>query len=286
MTKKIAVINDLSGFGRCSLTAAISVLSAMGVQACPLPTALLTAQTGYPSYYCDDYTDKMEHYRREWNKMQVNFTGIYTGYVANERQIHEIFSFLDTFYQKETFLLVDPVMGDNGHTYGMYNDELCRLMRLLAAKADLITPNLTELCLLSGTDFHDLPESGKPQALLDTVREMAQALCEKGTKSVVVTGIHFQDLADGSKKIGNLYVSPLESGLASFPDMEGSFSGTGDLFASVLAGGYARGDSLSQAVLLAGSFLEDALRDSVREGIPYNDGVNFEKYLYYLLPKQ
>ena len=286
MTKKIAVINDLSGFCRCSLTAAISVLSAMGVQPCPLPTALLTAQTGYPSYYCDDYTEKMEHYRREWEKMQVEFTGIYTGYVANERQIHEIFSFLDTFYQKETFLLVDPVMGDNGHTYGMYSDELCRLMKLLAAQADLITPNLTELCLLTGTDFHGLPESGNPQVLLDTVREMAQALCKKGTRAVVVTGIHFQDPAEGSKKIGNLYVSPGESGLASFPDMDGSFSSTGDLFASVLAGGYARGDSLAQTVLLAGSFLEDALRDSVREGIPYNDGVNFEKYLHYLLPKQ
>jgi pyridoxine kinase len=286
MTKKIAVINDLSGFGRCSLTAAISVLSAMGVQACPLPTALLTAQTGYPSYYCDDYTEKMEHYRREWQNMQVNFEGIYTGYVANERQIHEIFSFLETFFKKETFLLVDPVMGDNGRTYGMYNDELCRLMRLLTAKADLTTPNLTELCLLTGTDFQDLPGSDKPKELLEAVGDMARSLCTKGTRAVVVTGIHFQDPSCGSKKIGNLYYSASESGLASFSDMDGSYSGTGDLFASVLAGGYARGDSLSQTVLLAGSFLEDALRDSVREGVPYNDGVNYEKYLYHLLPKQ
>ena len=91
MTKKIAVINDLSGFGRCSLTAAISVISAMGIQACPLPTALLTAQTGYPHYYMDDYTDKMDIYRQEWLKMGQHFNGIYTGFVASEAQIDQIF---------------------------------------------------------------------------------------------------------------------------------------------------------------------------------------------------
>ena len=101
MTKKIAVINDLSGFGRCSLTAAISVLSAMGVQACPLPTAILTAQTGYPSYYCDDYTDKMEYFRIEWEKMGQQFDGIYTGFVAGEKQVRQIFRFLDTFRRPE-----------------------------------------------------------------------------------------------------------------------------------------------------------------------------------------
>ena len=110
MTKKVAVINDLSGFGRCSLTAAISILSVMGVQACPLPTAILTAQTGYPSYYCDDYTDKMEYFRAEWEKMNQHFDGIYTGFVADEKQITHIFRFIDTFKSPDTFLLVDPVM--------------------------------------------------------------------------------------------------------------------------------------------------------------------------------
>ena len=109
MTKKIAVINDLSGFGRCSLTAAISVISAMGVQACPLPTAILTAQTGYPSYYCDDYTDKMDYFRSEWEKMGQRFDGIYTGFVAGEMQIRQIFRFLGTFRTPDTFLLVDQI---------------------------------------------------------------------------------------------------------------------------------------------------------------------------------
>ena len=114
MSKKIAVINDLSGFGRCSLTAAISVIAAMGVQPCPLPTAILSGQTGYPSYFCDDYTDRMGEIRKEWEKMDVSFDGIYTGFMSESSQIEEVFRFLDSFYKKKTFLLVDPVMGDDG----------------------------------------------------------------------------------------------------------------------------------------------------------------------------
>ena len=118
MTKKVAVINDLSGLGRCSLTAAISVLSAMGIQACPLPTAILSSQTEYPSYYCYDFTDKMDYFRQEWKKLGTSFSGIYTGYVASVCQIEQIMHFLDTFQTADTFLLVDPVMGDDGVKIG------------------------------------------------------------------------------------------------------------------------------------------------------------------------
>ena len=104
MTKKIAVINDLSGFGRCSLTAAISVIAAMGVQPCPLPTAILSGQTGYPSYFCDVYTDRMDAIRKEWEKMKVSFDGIYTGFMSESSQIEKVFRFLDSFYKKKTFI--------------------------------------------------------------------------------------------------------------------------------------------------------------------------------------
>ena len=136
MTKKVAVINDLSGLGRCSLTAAISVLSAMGIQACPLPTAILSSQTEYPSYYCYDFTDKMDYFRQEWKKLGTCFSGIYTGYIASVPQIEEIFHFLDTFQTPDTFLLVDPVMGDDGMTYDMYTSEFLSAMKELTARAD------------------------------------------------------------------------------------------------------------------------------------------------------
>lgn len=287
MVKKIAVINDLSGFGRCSLTAAISVLSCMGVQPCPLPTAILSGQTGYPSFYCDDYTEKMEYFRREWEKMEVSFDGIYTGYVADEAQISQIFRFLDTFGDKQCgsrpFLLVDPVMGDEGHVYKMFTPGLLAQMKRLAAKADMITPNLTELCLLTDHDFQQVKNVTDINCLLETVERMAREMMARGPHIVVVTGIAFTDPVDGTAKIGNLAVTD-RSRFFTFPYVGGSFSGTGDLFASVLAGGTARGDDIFQSVELAGEFIELAMKDAVEEGVERNDGANYEKYLGMLIP--
>lgn len=283
MTKKIAVINDLSGFGRCSLTAAISVLSAMGVQACPLPTAILTAQTGYPSYYCDDYTDKMEYFRSEWEKMGQHFDGIYTGFVAGEAQIRQIFHFLETFRRPDTFLLVDPVMGDDGTPYPFYTSALLEQIHKLALQADIITPNLTELCLLTDTDYQSLMSKNNFSGLIQTIQDMGQEFCRKGPKYVIVTGIRFHD-SDGIQKMGNLLVDTNDSSLFSFPYIGGSYSGTGDLFASCIAGGCARRASLSSIIERAGEFLELALMDSVREQVPRNDGVNYEQFLSLLMP--
>ncbi len=279
MTKKIAVINDLSGFGRCSLTAAVSVLSAMGVQACPLPTAVLTAQTGYPSYYCEDLTDKMEIFRKEWEKLGENFDGIYTGFVDSEEQIRQIFRFLDTFYQPgDNFLLVDPVLGDDGETYDFYTPALGSLMRDLALRADIITPNPTELCLLTDTDYQTLFALQDQDAFLDRIEELGRGLVLSGPADVVVTGIPFTD-EQGVKEMGNLHITREEAALSFFPFVNGSYSGTGDLFAAVLTGGRARGDALSDSIALAGSFLEQAMVDSVNEGVPPVEGVNYEKFL-------
>ncbi len=278
MTKKIAVINDLSGFGRCSLTAAISVIASMGVQPCPLPTALLTAQTGYPSYYCDDYTDKMEIFRSEWAKMGEKFDGIYTGFVASEKQITEIFHFLDTFYKDDTFLLVDPIMGDDGIPYDFFTPTLKNRMKELAFKADVITPNPTEVSLLTDTSYDELMGIREKDVLVTHVETLGKQLCEDGPTHVVVTGLRYTD-EEGIPQMGNLDVTTSSSTLISFPYIGGSYSGTGDLFAACLAGGIARGDTIPETIELAGDFLESALADSVEEGIPEIEGVNYEKYL-------
>lgn len=281
MTKKIAVINDLSGFGRCSLTAAISVLSAMGVQACPLPTAILTAQTEYPSYYCDDYTDKMEIYRIEWKKMNQKFDGIYTGFVASEAQIDHIFRFIETFRTLDTFLLVDPVMGDDGITYDVFTPSLLAKMKELALNADIVTPNMTELCLLTDYPYEELIQITDTVQLMNQIQILGQKLCNMGPSYVIVTGIQFSE--DGIRKMGNLYITESEHSLVSFPYVGGSYSGTGDLFASCLVAGIARNLNIPNIIQTAGTFLESALTDSVRENVPENDGVNFEKYLYILM---
>ena len=282
MTKKIAVINDLSGFGRCSLTAAISVIASMGVQPCPLPTAILSGQTGYPSYFYDDYTDKMHEFRREWKKMGVSFDGIYTGFMSDGRQIEKVFDFLDTFYRKKTFLLTDPIMGDDGRRFGMCTPEFLGMMKELTARADIITPNLTELCLLTDTDFRMIELMTDEKHLLTIVEQMARNVMDRGTKAVVVTGIRFTDSSDGVQKMGNLAVTRKEKFLSAFPFVGESYSGTGDLFASVIAGGRARGDKLEKSMETAGRLIGLALEDSVRGKVPRNDGVDYEQYLWML----
>lgn len=122
--KKIAVINDLSGLGKCSLTAAIPVISVMGVQACPLPTAVLSNQTGYESYFCEDFTEHMEPYMEQWKKRGFFPDGIYTGFLSDDKQADRILKFMDAFAGKDTLILTDPVMGDDGVVYPIYTEEL------------------------------------------------------------------------------------------------------------------------------------------------------------------
>lgn len=277
MSKKLAIINDLSGFGRCSLTAAISVTSAMGVQACPLPTAILSAQTGYPSYVCYDFTNNMEEIQNEWEKMNVVFDGIYTGFVSSETQIDQIVNFLDSFQLKENFLLVDPVMGDDGITYDMFTNSLKMKMIQLTKRADIITPNLTELCLLTGTNYEELARIKDKNTLLNRILDIGRLYCTNGPTQIIVTGIHFNEY--DLSYIGNLYITSSDSYQVFVPYIGGSYSGTGDLFASCIAAGMTKGLSIPDIMNTASIFLQHAIQNSIEEQVPFVEGVNFESYL-------
>ncbi len=283
MVKRIAVINDLSGLGKCSLTAAIPVLSVMGVQACPLPTAILSNQTGYESYYYDDYTKHMDAYTNEWSKRGLTLDGIYTGFLGSELQAEKILRFIDVFQKPDTLLLVDPVMGDSGQTYDIYTETFGTQMKRLVQRADVITPNLTELCLLTDTDYSSLTaRSGAPD-YLETIAAIGQKLLAQGIKTVIITGILYQSPTDREKRYYNLVleenaVTPISSAIHG-----GSYSGTGDLLASVVCAGMVRGDSALESVRRAVHFLETALAETANEQIPKNDGINFEPYLQLLL---
>ena len=283
MVKRIAVINDLSGLGKCSLTAAIPVLSVMGVQACPLPTAILSNQTGYESYYYDDYTKHMDAYTNEWSKRGLTLDGIYTGFLGSELQAEKILRFIDVFQKPDTLLLVDPVMGDSGQTYDIYTETFGTQMKRLVQRADVITPNLTELCILTDTDYSSLTaRSGAPD-YLETIAALGQKLLAQGIKTVIITGILYQSPTDREKRYYNLVleenaVTPISSAIHG-----GSYSGTGDLLASVVCAGMVRGDSALESVRRAVHFLETALAETANEQIPKNDGINFEPYLQLLL---
>lgn len=280
MVKRIAVINDLSGMGKCSLTAALPVISVMGVQACPLPTAILSNQTDYESYYAYDYTKHINKHIAQWKKMNLSFDGIYTGYLGSESQVKMILEFIREFRKLDTLLLVDPVMGDSGKPYDVFTPYMGKQMKKLAFMADVITPNLTELCILTDTNYDSLIVHENSPDYLEKIAKIGKALLKKGIHTVIITGISYNH---------HLYNLVLEKGSVQAVVSEvhgGSRSGTGDLLASIVAAGMIRGETAIDCVRLAARFLEKALIETVNEEIDRNDGVNFEPYLGMLIKRK
>ena len=281
--KKIAVLNDLSGMGKCSLTAAIPVISVMGIQACPLPSAVLSAQTGFPSYYCDDYTDRMDAIMEEWKKMDFYPDGIYTGFLADARQADKAVEFIEQFAKEDTKILIDPVMGDNGEEYPIYTEALCEKMRFLVRRATVITPNLTEaLLLLYGAQrAHVL---WKELSLMDEERLLkftestGKELSKEFDTEVVITGIDLP-ARENHQEMGNLICKDGVQTWVSTVKEGGSYSGTGDLFASVLSAGMVKGMDTVDSVRKAVKFLSKGIHDAVLEGTDRNEGICFERYL-------
>ncbi len=281
--KKVAVIQDLSSFGKCSLTAAIPVLSVMGVQACPLPTAILSAQTDYPSFFYEDFTSKMQYFEEEWSKLEITFDGIYTGVVTGQEQINNIFRFLDKFKSSDTLVLVDPVMGDKGEAYKLFTEELLVQMRELVKRANVITPNVTECCLLTGLSYEKLHNYSNKEDFIKALEEAGNALQQQTNAKIIVTGVNPPSNNMDKQFVGNLYLDGTGTFYSEIPYNGKSYSGTGDLFASVVMGSLMRGEDLQKSLQLAQEFLTAAIHDTYLEGTPEVEGVNFEKYLKLLL---
>ena len=281
--KKVALINDLSGFGKGSLTAAIPVISVMGIQACPLPTAVLSAQTGFQNYYCDDFTDRMDYFTEQWQKMGVSFDGIYSGYLASPLQIEKVLYFLKQFRDRNTLYLADPVMGDHGKGFHIFSNELLQGMKRLTVEADVITPNLTELCFLADESYGEITGYAKKQDYVKRIQDICEKLLDRAhvQQTVIVTGILRKEAE--KEMIGNLAVSGGKSTYLETPYTGKGFSGTGDLFASVVCGALINGLPADQAMEKAVSFLQEAIEEASRKNIPRNHGVYFEKYLSRLL---
>ena len=246
-TPRVAAIHDMSGFGRCSLTVAIPVLSAMGLQCCPLPTAFLSTHTGgFEGFSFLDMTDEMPRAAEHWKTLDLGFQCIYSGFLGSERQIQIVSDFIRDFREEDTVVVVDPVMGDHGTVYQTYTPAMCEGMVHLAEQADVIVPNLTEAALLLGVPYGELPtgENG--------CREIVERLSLDGRRSVVLTGA---------------YAAPELTGAMCFDAKTGrtksvqvrriprEFYGTGDVFASVLAGALVKGETLPDASRQAVEFV-------------------------------
>lgn len=267
-TPRIAAIHDLSCFGRCSLTIALPVLSAMGCQCCPLPTALLSAHTGFPGNTFLDLTAEMGRIADHWTAMDLQFDAIYSGFLGSADQVDTVARFFDTFKKSDTAVIVDPVMGDHGTAYRTCTPELCRGMRVLAENADVITPNLTEAALLLDRPYEEIQRTD--------AYEVVRRLSLGGRRSVVLTGYFSEPGQTGALCFD---CDSGESKAVQTPREPQDFSGTGDLFASVLAGGVARGVPLFQAAQAAADFVRDCIARTLAEGLTEQDGVDFEPLL-------
>lgn len=265
--KKIAVINDFSGFGRCSIAVALPVISVMKVQCCPLPTSIFSNHTGFDSFFFDDYTDKMLPYMEEWKKLDLQFEGICTGFLGSVEQIGIVRLFMEHFHRPGTTVLIDPVMGDYGKPYPTYTEQMCQEMKKLVCHADILTPNLTEACILTDTPY-------KEKWTKKELQQMAAYMSAQGPDRIVITGID-----QGSYIANYCYEKGKEPVMIRTHKIGSSRSGTGDIFASIIAADAVNGVAFCDSVRKACRFIKRCIVRSVEMDLPLTDGVCFEEFL-------
>jgi len=267
--KKIAVINDISSFGRCSVAVALPIISYLKIQCCPLPTSLFSNHTGFQSFYYEDFTRHMEPYIEEWKKLDLKFDGISTGFLGSKEQISIVLRFFKEFRTESNIIIVDPVMGDYGKTYPTYTPEMCEEMRKLLAYADILTPNLTEACILAG-----IPYPGEEHWPIKLVDQLARTLSDMGPKKVVITGI-----SQGDFIANYCYEQNVGAQIRRCHRVGMQRSGTGDIFSAIISSDAVNGVPFQKSVRKASTFIKKCIEKSIELDIPLTDGVCFEEVL-------
>lgn len=275
-TKRVLAIHDLCSFGRCSLTAAIPVISAMGSQVCPFPTALFSNNFTYGDFTFSDFSSKMAGFMDKWEKLGFTYDCIYSGFLADVNQIAIVKEAVARFArgeQKNALVVVDPAMGDDGKLYPTLNADFVVNMRSLVQQADLITPNYTEACLLLDLAYEtSIPEN-------DALEALCRKLATRDNQKVVITSV---PAADNQIKVACFDASSGEFAQHSTERIPFATCGTGDLFTSVLIGAMLQGKSLSDAVLAAMRFVSIAIQYTYDSGSDYREGVQVEPCLKHL----
>lgn len=272
--KKVAAVHDLSGVGRVSLTVVIPILSSMGFQVCPLPTAVLSSHTQYPHFSFLDLTDEMPRIISEWKRLEVEFDAIYTGYLGSPRQIRIVSDFINDFRREDSLVVVDPVLGDNGKLYTNFDETMVKEMQQLITKANVITPNLTELfCML------DLPYKGENTD--EELKQYLRHLSDKGPEIVIITSVPVpgephKTSVYAYNRVGNRYWK------VTCPYLPAHYPGTGDTFTSVVTGALLQGDSLPIALDRATQFILQGIRATFGYEYDNREGILLEKVLHNL----
>lgn len=271
MQKRVIAINDISSFGKCSLTVAISVMSASGIELCAVPTAVLSAHTGFKGYTFCDLTDNILPSAQHWKRMGLEFDGIYTGYLGSKEQIDRVSQVMDMF--SVGVKLVDPVMGDDGVLYDGFSPDFPEEMKKLIKKADIIVPNVTESCLLTGTEYCEEHSKEYIEKLIEKLKQICDA-------KIIITGI--------KSKEDKISTAIYENGKLSFIENERqqeAYSGTGDVFASTFMSAIMKGFDLYKSAQLAADFVGECIEITNKNTAGRHYGINFELNTKSLLEK-
>lgn len=266
--KRVAAINDISGFGRCSLTSCISVLSAMGIQCCPAPTAVLSMHTGFENFKMQDMTELLPQYLESWVNDNISFDAVYSGFLGSYEQIKHTEDFIRK--NEGSLIVVDPVMGDDGKLYSTITEQMKKEIKKLVSLADIVTPNVTEACFLADVTYKsDNITEEEAYTLTEKIRQI-------GAKAVIITGVGIEGYANRMRYCyndkGRFYTR-------STPRSRGVFSGNGDLFASLLTGYLLRGYDLERAIDSSARFIYDAIEYTLKLQTPVSHGIAFEPLL-------
>ncbi len=272
--KRVLTIQDISCVGKCSLTVALPIISACGVETAVIPTAVLSTHTAFNGFTFRDLTCDMNDITKHWKEQSISFDAIYTGYLGSFEQLNIVAEIFDDFKTNDNFILVDPVMADNGKLYAGFTPEFAKAMAKLTAKADVIVPNLTEASFML-----DIPYAGNNYDE-EYIRSVLKGLTDLGAKKAVLTGVSFKDKelgVYGYDRINNQYFCYYNEHLPK------SFHGTGDVFASALCGALAKDVSLEKALKIAVDFTVHSIRKTIENENHNWYGVDFESALPLLI---
>jgi len=270
--KRVAAVHDLSGFGRISLAVVIPILSTMGLQVCSLPTAILSTPTGgFKNYKFIDLTEHMNEYIQHWKELSLKFEGIYTGFLGSPEQIDIISDFIQDFSKKDTLVVIDPVMGDEGKLYGTMDENMAQKMRNYIKFAQIITPNFTEAT-------HLLKKTYQLEITEKEIKKWLKELSQMGPKIVIITSVpdagqsKKTSVIAYNKEDGRFWKVRCEYIPAYYP-------GAGDIFTSVVTGSLLQGDSLPIALDRGVQFITAGIRASYGYSYPQREGIVLEKVL-------
>ena len=266
--KKIAAVNGIVGFGKSSLAVTVPVISAMGIQCCPVPTALFSNHPGFTQFYKKDLTAELPVYLDYWQKLNLSFNGILSGFLSSIEQIETVKRLITEFSASDTKVIIDPVLGDNGRLYSVYTKEMCEAMKELASLAHILTPNLTEACILTDTPYHDGDWSD------EELHQLLARLKQYPAEQMVVSGI-----TDHEFLVNLIYDKANGTTIQKQKKAGKERSGTGDVFAAIIASNAVHGVSFEESVTMASSFIREAIIFTEENNIPSTDGVYFEPLL-------